>query len=63
MKSLKCDLCDHQITGDTFENWFSNARKHWEQMHQDVMKKMQETGTKEEGQKWMAEAKRKFEAA
>jgi hypothetical protein len=36
---------------------------HWATAHADKMKEMQETGTKEEGEQWMATAKAKFEAA
>lgn len=63
MKSLKCDLCESEIQGETFDNWFKAMHAHWTVEHADKMKEMQETGTKEEGEKWMADAKAKFDAA
>lgn len=63
MKSLKCDLCQFEARGETFDDWFKAMHAHWEAMHADIMAEKQKTGTKEEGEKWMAEAKAKFAAA
>ena len=62
MKTLKCDVCDSDIQGEDFDAWFKAARDHWMAEHADLMKEM-EGKPKEEGEKWMAEAKRRFEAA
>ncbi len=62
MKTLKCDLCETKIAGADFDSWFKTAHAHWTSNHADVMKAM-EGKPKEEGEKWMAEAKKRFEAA
>ena len=61
MKTLKCDICDTDIQGENFEAWFKAAHTHYVADHADVMKEM-EGKPKEEGEKWMAEAKARFEA-
>lgn len=63
MKSIQCDMCEHVVQGETFDDWFNAMHMHWAAAHKDRMKEMQETGTKEDGEKWMAEAKRRFDAA
>ncbi len=62
MKTLKCDICDTNIQGEDFDAWFKAARAHWGAEHANVMKEMAGK-PKEEGEKWMAEAKKRFEAA
>jgi hypothetical protein len=62
MKTLKCDLCEIEIEGEDFDSWFKAAHAHWTSNHADAMKAM-EGRPKEEGEKWMAEAKKKFDAA
>lgn len=62
MKSLKCDICEVQIQGETFEEWFKAMHTHYTTAHADVMKEMMNK-PKEDGDKWMADAKAKFEAA
>ena len=62
MKTLKCDLCEAEIEGADFDSWFKAAHAHWTSNHPDAMKAM-EGKPKEEGEKWMAEAKKKFDAA
>ena len=62
MKTLKCDLCETNIGGEDFDAWFKAAYKHYVSDHSDHMKEM-EGRPKEEGEKWMAEAKARFEAA
>ncbi len=59
MKTLKCDLCDAIAEGETFEEWMKALQPHYMEAHADVMKK----GTEEEGKKWMAENKARFDAA
>ena len=61
MKTLKCDICDTDIQGEDFNAWFQAAHTHYVTDHADVMKEM-EGKPKEEGEKWMAEAKTRFEA-
>ena len=62
MKTLKCEICNADIQGENFDAWFKAAHAHWSAAHADLMKAMQGK-PKEEGMKWMAEAKKKFEAA
>ena len=62
MKTLKCEICGADIKGKDFDSWFKAAHDHWASNHADLMKAMEEK-PKEEGEKWMVEAKKKFEAA
>lgn len=62
MKTLKCDVCSVGIDGQDFDAWFKAAHAHWIKDHATLMKEM-ESRPKEEGEKWMAEAKARFEAA
>jgi hypothetical protein len=66
MKTLKCDLCDHEETAGTFEEWMKALMPHYMQAHADVMKGkvgLSDEEKKEEQQKWMVENKARFEAA
>ncbi|KKU28799.1 MAG: hypothetical protein UX42_C0007G0014 [Microgenomates group bacterium GW2011_GWC1_46_20] len=62
MKSLKCDVCEFMAQGETFEDWFGAMHEHYTTAHADLMKAM-EGKPKEEGEKWMAETKAKFDVA
>lgn len=62
MKSLKCDACEFKAQGATFDDWFKAMHAHYTAEHADLMKAMAGK-PKEEGEKWMAEAKAKFDAA
>ncbi len=62
MKTMKCDACDLDIPGEDFDAWFKAAFAHYNEAHADMMKEM-EGKPKEEGEKWMAEAKKRFEEA
>jgi head-tail adaptor len=61
MKTLKCDLCDHEAQGETFEEWMNALKPHHGEAHADVMN--DSSKTKEDRSRWMAEAKARFEAA
>ena len=61
MRTLKCDLCDHEAKGETFEAWMEALKPHYFVAHQDVMKDTSKT--KEDMEKWMIEAKKRFESA
>ena len=66
MKTLKCDLCDHEAKGETFEEWMKALMPHYMKAHADVMKntgKMTNKDQKKHQQKWMAENKARFNAA
>ena len=59
MKTLKCDLCDHEAQGETFEEWMMALHPHYTEAHADVVK----DGTEEKRKVWMAENKTRFDAA
>ncbi len=65
MKTLKCDLCDHEVQGETFEEWMNALKPHYGEAHADVMKS--HSGSEEEMKtqmnKWMSENKARFDAA
>lgn len=61
MKTLKCDLCDHTAQGETFEEWMQALMPHYKQAHADVMQDPNKT--KADGERWMAENRKRFEAA
>ena len=61
MKTLKCDICDHEAQGETFEEWMQALMPHYKEAHADVMSDPNKT--KEDGEKWMAENKMRFDAA
>ncbi len=65
MKTLKCDLCDHEAQGETFEEWMNALKPHYGEAHADVMKgksHLTDEGKQEEMKKWMSENKARFEA-
>lgn len=65
MKKLKCDLCDHEESAETFEEWMKALMPHYMQMHAEVMKGkegLSDEEKKAEQQKWMLENKARFEA-
>ena len=66
MKTLKCDRCDHEASGETFEAWMEQMKPHYAEAHADFMKEQGERPQEEqmaEMQKWMAENKARFEAS
>ena len=64
MKTLTCDLCDHEESAETFEAWMEALKPHYMEAHADVMKSHE--GSPEEMkakmQAWMEENKARFEA-
>jgi len=62
MKTMSCDMCDNKFSAETFEDWFKQMQSHYMSEHADFMKEAQQTKSKEDGMKWMAEMKKKFEA-
>lgn len=61
MKTLKCDLCDVTVEGETFEEWMNALKPHYGEAHADVMS--DSSKTQEDMQKWMVENKARFDAA
>ena len=65
MKTLKCDLCEITVDGETFDEWTKALMPHYMEDHTDVMKgkeDMSDEEKKEEMNKWMAENKARFDA-
>ena len=64
MKTLTCDLCDHEAEGETFEEWMNALKPHYAAAHADVMQS--KTGTPEEMKaemmQWMVENRARFDA-
>lgn len=61
MKTLKCDRCDFEAQGETFEEWMNALKPHYARDHADVMN--DPSHTKEDMEKWMAGNKARFDAA
>jgi len=64
MKTLKCDLCEVTVEGETFEAWMKALMPHCMQAHADVMKGkdgLSDEEKKAEMNKWMVENKARFE--
>ena len=61
MKTLSCDLCDYEASGETFEAWMEALKPHYMKDHSEVMK--DPSKTKEDMEKWMVENKTRFEEA
>ena len=61
MKTLKCDLCEYEAQGETFEEWMEALKPHYREVHADVMN--DPSKTKEDMQKWMVENKARFDSA
>ena len=37
MKTLKCDLCEHEAQGETFEEWMKALMPHYMEAHADTI--------------------------
>ena len=61
MKALSCDLCDSEFSAENFDAWFKQMQTHYKSDHANVMA-ANASKSREEGMKWMAEMKAKFEA-
>jgi hypothetical protein len=65
MKTLKCDLCDYEEKGETFEEWMNTLKLHYAEAHAEVMKgkaNLSEEEQKAEMQKWTVENKARFDS-
>jgi hypothetical protein len=66
MKSVQCDLCEHNAEGETFEEWMQAMKPHYAQAHADVMASKADLSDQEKRaamETWMNENKRRFDAA
>ena len=62
MKTLSCDICETAFTAQTFEDWMEQMKPHYMAEHADFMEANKDKPP-EEGMKWMAENKARFDAA
>ena len=65
MKTLKCDLCEYEAEGETFEEWMNALKPHYAEAHADVMAgkaHLSDEDKKKEMEKWMVENKARFDA-
>ena len=64
MKTLTCDLCNHEAQGETFEQWMNALKPHYVLAHAEVMESKKGTPEemKAEMMEWMAENKARFDA-
>ena len=61
MKTLKCDLCDPEAEGETFEVGMRMLSPHYMQAHADVINDPK--NGEAEQKKWTEENRRRFDAA
>lgn len=61
MKTMKCDMCEHEESAETFEEWMNNLKSHYMQAHPEVMSDSSKTD--KDMETWMVENKARFEAA
>ena len=64
MKKFKCDLCDHEESAGTFEEWMNKLKPHYVEAHADFMKQKGDQSKEEHMagmQKWMVENKVRFD--
>ena len=65
MKTLKCDICEFETQGSTFEEWMNALKPHYGQVHLDVMQAKTHLSDEQkmtEMQHWMNTNKVRFEA-
>ena len=61
MKTMSCDMCEKEFSAASFDDWFGQMKTHYMADHADVMAQ-NANKSKEEGMKWMADMKAKFES-
>ena len=61
MKTLTCDLCHHEVQGETFQEWMEALKPHYFKDHPEVMK--DPTKTQKDMEQWMIENKARFETS
>lgn len=65
MKKLKCDLCEVEAEGETFEAWMQDLMPHYMQAHAEIMNGkagLTDEENKAEMNNWMSENKARFES-
>ena len=61
MKTLSCDLCEHEASGETFADWMNALKPHYMEAHSDVMN--DKSKTKADMERWMSENQARFDTA
>jgi hypothetical protein len=61
MKTMKCNDCNLEIQAENFDGWLKASQAHYSADHADLLKEMM-TRPREEGEKWVSDAKARFEA-
>lgn len=54
-------MCDHEVQGETFEEWMNTLKPHYSEAHPEVMSDSSKTD--KDMETWMADNKARFEAA
>ena len=49
MKTLKCDLCEYEAEGETFEEWLNALKPHYAEAHAEVMQSKKGHSGRNEG--------------
>lgn len=65
MKILKCDICEYEASGETFEDWMNALKPHYVEKHSEFMNQQSERSEEEqkvEMQKWEVENRARFDA-
>lgn len=62
MKTMSCDMCEQTFSAEDFDGWFAQMKTHYMSDHADFMAQSA-SKSKEEGMRWMADMKAKFEEA
>jgi len=61
MKTLTCDMCGYEASGETFEEWMRALQPHYGEAHADFMN--DPSHTKEDMARWMTDNEARFDAA
>lgn len=59
---MSCDQCDQTFESEDFEGWFTQMKAHYMADHLAIMMEMKAKYTKEDGERWINDAKARFEA-
>ena len=63
MKTLSCDLCTYETTGETFGAWMKNLQPHYMEAHVDFVAEQMKTAKEEQQtnmQAWMKAQEERF---
>lgn len=61
MKTLGCDICGYEASGETFEEWMEALKPHYAEAHADFMSDT--AHTEDDMRQWMTENKARFDSA